>query len=132
MFYVIGPDSSVLWSYPADDDFWSSPAIGPNNRVYVSGMDGYLYAFEGPGAGVSHEPTTSSNAGPIRLWPNPTRGALHLVGRPAAVRVFDAAGRIQRTRHTPDGISLAGLTAGVYVVELTNDGTRTLERVILR
>ena len=46
-----GPRNCKLaWSYATGQDIQSSPAIGPDGRVYVGSQDSYLYAFMPGGA----------------------------------------------------------------------------------
>lgn len=122
MFYVIGPDSTVLWQTRLTDDVWSSPAIGPDGRVYLGCMNDTLYAFDGPGTAVA-EPRAGAGVVGIRLLPNPTRGVARLVpaGRYSA-RVFDAAGSLVASVRDADRIDLRGLRRGVYLVRVAAPG----------
>ncbi|MCF8336007.1 MAG: PQQ-binding-like beta-propeller repeat protein, partial [Bacteroidales bacterium] len=40
-------DGNRKWQFIAGDNVYSSPAIGPDNTVYVGSLDNYLYAIEG-------------------------------------------------------------------------------------
>lgn len=48
-FYAVKPDGTRKWSFIMEDGCESSPAIGPDNMVYVGSYDGNLYAIRDMG-----------------------------------------------------------------------------------
>ena len=47
IFRCIAPGGTVAWDYDTETELhYSSPAIGPDNRVYIVGENGTLFAFE--------------------------------------------------------------------------------------
>jgi outer membrane protein assembly factor BamB len=44
--YALHPDGSLKWKYKASKAFFSSPAIGLDNTLFITSLDGNLYAIE--------------------------------------------------------------------------------------
>ncbi|MCB0595284.1 MAG: T9SS type A sorting domain-containing protein [Lewinellaceae bacterium] len=76
------------------------------------------------------------------LYPNPTTGQLTLAwegrlpGQQAAIRLFDATGRVvwrqQRRLERRMELSLAGLPAGLYVLQVQAGEGSWVKRVVVR
>ncbi|MBL7718792.1 MAG: T9SS type A sorting domain-containing protein [Flavipsychrobacter sp.] len=67
--------------------------------------------------------------GDIRVFPNPTRGVLH-ISVPAAVdvRLYNATGALVLKKEQVRYVELEGLPAGFYQVELRSDSGEVLKR----
>ena len=44
--YALHSNGTLKWKYEINHGFFSSPAIGPNNTIYITALDGYLYAIK--------------------------------------------------------------------------------------
>ena len=44
--YAFNPDGSVKWCFKGEDGFFATPALGPDGALFITGVDGYLYAIE--------------------------------------------------------------------------------------
>ena len=44
-FWAVNPNGTLKWVFETEDGCESSPAIGPDNTIYVGSYDGYLYAL---------------------------------------------------------------------------------------
>lgn len=47
VYSLRGTTGALQWSYPTGASVFGSPAIAPDNTVYVVSTDGYLYAIFG-------------------------------------------------------------------------------------
>lgn len=81
-----------------------------------------------------------SMAGEVRLYPNPARDKFYIVSggeAPASVSVFSVTGarlkEVQNLYSAEEAVSLEGIGAGIYFVELTTaDGSRRVGRLVVR
>jgi len=72
-------------------------------------------------------------AASLTLYPNPANDHVSFLGfvpEGAAFRLLDGAGRTQRIRIGTDGLDISTLKAGIYYLETTIDGQRTIQRLI--
>ncbi len=131
-FYVLASDSTVLWSQSIPGDVWGSPAIGPDGKVFFGCMGGTFYAFQGPGVGVrAGSPLLQPGSA---TGPNPTTGLVHLSlgGRPAKrVLVYNSLGAAVDFRRSGNAVDLAGLPAGVYLLEAVTSAGTERARIVL-
>lgn len=82
---------------------------------------------------------TEASSG-MRLYPNPTYGSVtieleYTTGRTINVVVYNALNMVvlRRSHNAPDnrvGIDLSGLPQGVYLVELGDGASRSIQRVV--
>ncbi|MBS1545990.1 MAG: T9SS type A sorting domain-containing protein [Bacteroidetes bacterium] len=83
-------------------------------------------------AGIGPEPGREA----VALWPNPGTDMLHIGGKgKMEVRVLDAAGRAVLAGSSPNGslgLSSAGLSSGVYLVEVSTATKRQTVKWIKR
>ena len=132
---AVAPDSTVLCSVPTVGLIWASPAIGADGRVFVGSMNGVFYAFVGTGLGVE-EPVVRGRLPHFSVVPNPTAGQVRLVGSAdierLSIRAFDASGREVRHHRAGRELDLAGLPAGVYLLEARGPEGKARSRVVLR
>ena len=91
---------------------------------------------------VVEEEVMVEEVSPAKIYPNPTAGPLTLAwegrlpGQKAAIRLFDATGRLvwrqQRRLERQVALSLAGLPEGLYFLQVQAGEGSWLERVVLR
>ncbi len=71
----------------------------------------------------------------LELYPNPTKNILYIKGvdtKSIEYSVLDLSGRVViDTNKYANGISLESLTKGIYLVQVTLDGAKTIKRVVL-
>jgi outer membrane protein assembly factor BamB len=129
-FYCIGPDSTVLFSYPAGGEFWSSPAIA-GSRVYVGNMNDSLYLFTGPGPGV--EERREADARSVTVSPNPSRGVVMIAGAAPRrhVGIYSADGALVARVPAAGRLDLRGLCRGVYLLEVPVRSGRVVRKLTL-
>lgn len=80
-------------------------------------------------------PVTAAVAGsldPVRVFPNPTNGPLHLVHWPAGARasIYNSLGVVVRDGLTGSGADLSGLPAATYYLRLEHSGETRLMPVV--
>lgn len=70
----------------------------------------------------------------ITIAPNPTTEVFYLnTDKAAAVKLYDIQGRLVRNEiYTASGITVSGLNKGVYLVEVTIENNRSVERLVIR
>ncbi len=67
------------------------------------------------------------------IYPNPCTDVIHLSGYNAkSIRVFDLIGNLVKTSNTGNYLDTSALPAGIYVMEITEEGKVTKERFIKR
>ena len=64
-FYALNPDGTLKWRFEGAG-FFSSPALGPSNTLYVTGLDGDLYAIQDMGT-FGHELWSTNLQWPFNL-----------------------------------------------------------------
>ena len=70
----------------------------------------------------------------LKVSPNPASGVFYInATTPAEVKLYDASGRVVKSqKYSSEGVSTTGITPGTYVVEITTDGRRQTERIIIK
>ena len=68
----------------------------------------------------------------IKLFPNPTRGYLSLPfdSKEAAISIYNAHGKLIRTKLSGQTIDLAGQPAGIYLLKVRHKGLTRFQKVI--
>ena len=113
------------------DDVWGSAAIGADGKVFFGCMDGTFYALKGPGVGVRAGSPLQQPG--LAAGPNPTTGLVHLSlgGRPAeAVLVYNSLGAAVDFGRSGNAVDLAGLPAGVYLLEVVTSAGTARARIV--
>lgn len=117
-------DSDFLTSYSLIDR-----EVAPGQHFYRLKMvdaDG-TYAYS-PVVPVSIE---SSNL--VNIYPNPTAGRITISQQDAGlenVRLLDGSGRVLRDRMQPGDHDVSGLRPGIYLLEITANGSRSIKQII--
>ena len=67
------------------------------------------------------------------MYPNPATNVFYLnTNESTEVKVYDTAGRVvKETTYSNTGVSVADLTAGIYIVEMTTNKGRSVQRLIV-
>lgn len=70
----------------------------------------------------------------ITVAPNPTSDVFYLnTDAAAAVKLYDIQGRMVKSEtYSPSGINVSGMNKGVYLVEVTLDNNRNVQRLVIR
>jgi hypothetical protein len=70
----------------------------------------------------------------LKVSPNPASGVFYVnATAPAEVKLYDASGRLVKSQqYTSEGVSTTGIAPGTYVVEITTEGRRQTERIIIK
>ncbi|WP_432670488.1 T9SS type A sorting domain-containing protein [Flavobacterium sp. SM2513] len=69
----------------------------------------------------------------VRMYPNPATNVFYLnTAAPTEVKLYDTAGRVvKKTTYSNTGVTVSGLTAGIYIVEMTTTTGRSVQRLIV-
>lgn len=69
----------------------------------------------------------------VKMYPNPATNVFYLnTNESTEVKVYDTAGRVvKQTTYSNTGVSVADLTAGIYIVEMTTNKGRSVQRLIV-
>lgn len=70
--------------------------------------------------------------GEFKIYPNPSTGIVRLSKTYRRVDVFDHSGRLAFQKNNCFEFNLSGLEKGVYILNLTDDGSQKTARVILK
>ena len=70
----------------------------------------------------------------ITVAPNPTSDVFYLnTDETAAVKLYDIQGRLVKSEiYSPSGINVSGMNSGIYLVEVTIDNNRNVQRLVIR
>lgn len=70
----------------------------------------------------------------ISLYPNPTSGSFLLnTSENVNITMFDITGRmVKQLKYTNQAVSVEGLNAGIYVVQIENNGAITTQKLIVK
>ena len=70
----------------------------------------------------------------ISLYPNPTSGSFLLnTSENVNITMFDITGRmVKQLKYTNQAVSVEGLNAGIYVVQIENNGVITTQKLIVK
>ncbi len=70
----------------------------------------------------------------LKVSPNPASGVFYVnATTPAEVKLYDASGRLVKSQqYSSEGVSTTGIAPGTYVVEITTDGRRQTERIVIK
>lgn len=79
-----------------------------------------------------YEDVTENQEAAIQVWPNPTKGILHIeAGRPYRMEVRNLLGQLVMAVKDTETINLDGLEAGVYLLILSDEnGAKSITKVI--
>jgi hypothetical protein len=110
-----------VYVYNEDGTFSTDYTVGP--------LPNGFYKLKDETAAISDFATTS-----ISLYPNPTSDNFRLnITEKASIKMFDVSGRmIKNTEYDNESISVAGLTAGVYLVQIEIEGKTTTQKLIVQ
>ena len=110
-----------VFVYSEDGNFISDYTVG--------GLPNGFYKYEDQTAG-----TNDYSIAAISLYPNPTSEYFSLnTSEKAEISVYDFSGRLIKTVHyTNENISISGLKAGVYLVQIEMNGKTTTEKLIVK
>jgi len=70
----------------------------------------------------------------LKVSPNPASGVFYInATSPAEVKLYDASGRLVKTQqYSAEGVSTVGIAPGTYVVEITTDGRRQTQHIVIK
>lgn len=128
-----------------------------NNKLYVGDAvnyvaDGKVYVYSTTDGTLSNTYTVGklpngfikavdSNLGTgghtkldVVLYPNPATDHLYVsTDKPATIKMYDMAGRlIKNQAYVTSGVSISELNPGMYVVEITIDNVKSVQKIIKR
>lgn len=117
------PDGRVFISTSNHD--WAGSPVATDDRILR------LEAYD-PSSGMH-----AFDAAPLRLWPNPVSGELHIGGAvrsDARLTITDPEGRtIIASRLLGDGtVDVQGLTSGAYLLRVAQDDRTMIARFVVR
>lgn len=69
----------------------------------------------------------------VKMYPNPATNVFYLNTNEATeVKLYDTSGRVvKQATYANSGVSVADLTAGIYIVEMTTNAGRSVQRLIV-
>ncbi len=78
--------------------------------------------------------TTHTAAVAISLYPNPASDIFYVnKAENAAIKIYDATGRLAKELvYNTSGVSVSDLAAGIYFVEISNQSSRSVQRLIIK
>lgn len=70
----------------------------------------------------------------IALYPNPATDNFYInTDKPATIKMYDMSGRVVKNQaYAVSGVAISELNPGMYVVEITIDNTRSIQKIIKR
>lgn len=77
-----------------------------------------------PGAEISNETSSEGAVEPVRVYPNPTRGLIHISGKFERAELFDLSGKLLKTT-SEETVELSDLLPGIYLLRI--DGQKTIK-----
>ncbi|MCY1511751.1 hypothetical protein D9M68_461880 [compost metagenome] len=70
----------------------------------------------------------------IALYPNPATDQFYInTDQPATIKMYDMSGRLVKNQaYAVSGVAISELNPGMYVVEITIDNVRSVQKIIKR
>ncbi len=131
-FYIGGSDS-----FTEDDDF-STVCYGPYGQ---SSAVNYFVSWEfAPYVRANFDQTLSVSTideNGVAVYPNPTTGVVNVSnekGLNNSITVFDVTGKVMLTKvaSTATSFDLSAFGSGVYLIEVSNEIGKSVQRVVVR
>ena len=126
-----------------DDKIYVGDAVDyvSAGKVYVYDTDGELLDDYTVGIlpnGFYKAPQTTTGvkdfaALNVSVYPNPVAEVLYVDTDAADVTIYDLAGRVVKTEtYTTNGINVAGLQKGTYLVQIVAGNAKTIKKVVIQ
>ncbi len=97
------------------------------NPAVVTNTTGTTMVDMFPIVAVDDEPELLSR----KVFPNPSTGIIYLEDQVEQVNVIDLSGRLLSQYKSVSKMNLSGLLPGTYFLEIKDQGTRSVEKIIL-